>query len=144
MIAQSSIALSVMAILGFLQLTGIKERLRGRLHPYRKRGDRTILLLLGITFFSSAYYLVELNMYADSWIDKADGCRLMGQPFIPIFYVISKQFLYWFLLERASIVLDALKMHRGLFALYRNVVTVIIVVGIPCVEEPHCETKTGD
>lgn len=129
MLGQSSIGMILMSTVIAFQVYAIYEKWKN-LHM-RKRNDRTMILLLLMTLFALGCFVVETLMYGRSWLGNDGMCQVTGQPFIPLFYVISKQFLYLMLLERASVILNTLRTRSTFFLIYRRLVAFGIVVGIP-------------
>ena len=129
MLVQGSIGLSVLAIVLTVQLISFKEKFRKL--EIRKRTDRNIFYLLALTLFAMAFYCDEIAMYGMNWTGRDAACSPTGRPVYPFFFVVAKQFLYFFLYERASIVLDALKMQHRAFNYIRYGVAFAILIGIP-------------
>lgn len=127
--AQGAIGISVMALSLIFQLWGLYEKYP-KMRPRRDGGDRAILALVGLSLFSLAFYIVEVLMYASNWIGQTSSCNALGS-LITFFYLTSKQFLYYFLYERAAIVLDALGMTKGVFRFYRYIILLVIIFGVP-------------
>ena len=129
MIAQASLGIFVISIILCMEAVALKEKFHKL--TARKRTDRAIVYLMGMSLFSIGVYIISMSMYSNDWRGNPGGCQIAGQPFLPLCFVIAKQFMYYFLYERASIVLDTLKMNDRIFTLLRRIIVVAIIVGIP-------------
>src|SRR4051812_19456225 len=106
MIVQASIGISLLSTFLATQFYALREKW-ARLKFYR-RTDRTIIYLMGMTTCALSFFIVQMIMYAHYWVGSEAACNIAGQPFIPLLFVMSKQFMYFFLYLRANVVLDIL------------------------------------
>jgi len=130
MIGQAAIGLIMMTTLTLLTTKSIWEK-ASKLRIRTKRGDRTLIWIFFICLISIIFYILEMLQYAMDWTGKNSECALTCTPFIPLTYVLTKQFLYFFLYERAAIVHDSLKLRQRSFLIFRAGVAFAIVIGIP-------------
>jgi len=131
MIAESSIGVTLLVTLALLESKALKEKYP-TMRFWNKRTDRTILWMFGLTLFGLAFQIDSLLMNALDWTNNEAGCRTAASPFSPLLFVITKQFLYYFLYERSCIVHDSLKLKKHqFFARFRLLVAMAIVVFVP-------------
>ena len=130
MICQAAIGITFLTSVATMEFISLREKLPKLRFRYR-RSDRTILWLIGVALFALAFFLVSLTMYAVDWTNNAQGCFITGAPFIPLLFVITKQFLYFFLYERSCVIHDSLKLNGKLFVSFRIFVAICIIIGIP-------------
>ena len=130
MITQASIGISFLSVVATLQFIALREKLP-KMRICARRTDRTLLWMIGVILCALSFFIIEMSTYAANWTYNPAGCHLAGAPFIPIAYVITKQFLYFFLFERSCIVHDSLKLQEKQFITFRTFVGLCIVFGIP-------------
>jgi hypothetical protein len=128
MVVQASIGISILVFALGVEIAGIYQRWK-KLRFWKRRQDRIIIWLMGLTIVTFSYYLDQLFMFAKDWTDDEVGC-IIAAPRIPHFFCIAKQFLYYFLFERSRVVHASLGITSKYFIYFREFVGLIIIFGL--------------
>lgn len=128
MVVQASIGLTILTFAFGVEIAGIYQRWR-KINFWRRRQDRIILWLMGLTIVTFSYYLDQLFMFAKDWTGDENGC-IIAAPRIPHFFAIAKQFLYYFLFERSRVVHTSLMITSRRFIYFREFIGLIIIFGL--------------
>lgn len=129
MIVQGSIGVASVGIILVLSLIALKEKWATL--QVRRRSDRTIFYVVGLSLVTFMYYIVELLMFARDWTDNPNGCFRLGRgPLSPFLYTVAKQLLYLLLFERACLVLDTLRIRELFYNILRYGTLVSITIGV--------------
>ena len=74
--------------------------------------------------------LLDGTIESRIWIGKEAACKLMPN-FIALCYVMSKQFVYMFLYDRAKLVHDSLRLNSKWIVALRWLLFITVTIGIP-------------
>lgn len=126
---ESIIGLTVTATLLTFVSRGIWEK-RAELYFWRYPVHRAIVWIFCLLLTTLLYFLLQCLQYARRYKDTA-ACNLLASPWIPLFWVLSKQFTYIFFYERSLITTKSLRLRSNNIVAFRRGLKFVILVGIP-------------
>jgi hypothetical protein len=130
MIFQSSLAIFMLLFTLSLQILSIREKYT-KLHVRVRRSDRILVWLFCLNFSAIMFYVLELNMVARNWVGMEELCLVTAAPFAPLTFIVPKQFLYYYLVEKSRIVHETLKLTHRSLRWFREGIALLIVIGLP-------------
>lgn len=125
---ESVIGLTITAILLAFVAQGIWEK-RAELHFWRYPVHRAIVWILCLLLTTLLYFLFQCLSYARQYEEVS--CNALVSPWLPLFWMMSKQFTYIFFYERSLITSKSLRLRSNVNVQFRRGLKFTIVVGIP-------------
>ena len=123
--------LIVISLIAFVEIVNLAFFSDGRLAWSRKVTDRPRLWLLMTSIFGLWTMLTVFLSWWVDWTDNLGGCKVLMDPQSPLVYILTKQFLYLFLFDRAKIVHNALGLNGIKMRMLRWLIFISITVGVP-------------